>query len=282
MDFIKDVTRSTFDQDVVQASRFAPVVIDFWAPWCAPCKALKPLLEKLADEYQGAFVLAKIDTDSEPELAARFGIRGIPNVKAILDGKVVSEFSGALPEAGLRQFIAKVVPSAAERHRRSAKAAIAEGDTSAAESLLREALAIAPGLLEARLDLVDALIARNAFTEATAEMDRIPERERDGRAETLAQRIALWERARSLPTASALEARVREAPGDVAARWDLAERLTADAEPEQALAHLLEIVKRDRGEARNRARELMVRIFAASEDQAFVSEYRRLLAGALY
>src|SRR5438128_706112 len=108
MDFIRDVTEADFEQLVVEASRSVPVLVDSWSAWCAPCKALKPVLEKVAAESGGAFILAKVDTDSQPALAARFGIRGIPNVKAFKDGQVVSEFSGAISESAVRAFLARL------------------------------------------------------------------------------------------------------------------------------------------------------------------------------
>src|SRR3954468_10597796 len=120
-DFLRDVTTATFEAEVVEASRSRPVLVDFWAPWCAPCRALGPVLEKVAEEHNGAFVLAKVNTEDDPELGARFGVRGIPNVKAFLDGKPVAECSGAIPESAVRAFVAGVLPPPAEKLRLDAR-----------------------------------------------------------------------------------------------------------------------------------------------------------------
>jgi len=106
-----DVTAANFKQVVLDAPKNVPVLVDFWATWCGPCRVLKPILEKLADEYQGRFILAKVETDANPELAAQFGIRGVPTVKAFLNGQLVDEFSGALPESQVRTFIDALIPS---------------------------------------------------------------------------------------------------------------------------------------------------------------------------
>jgi len=112
-----DVDKTNFDAVVIEGSKEAPVLVDFWAPWCAPCRALGPVLEKLAEEYAGRFTLAKINSDENPELSARYGVRGIPNVKAFVGGEVVDEFSGALPESGVRRFLSGLVPSAVDELR---------------------------------------------------------------------------------------------------------------------------------------------------------------------
>ena len=274
-----DLTLADFEDTVTGPGI---TLVDYWAAWCGPCKALKPVLEKLATEYQGQFVLAKIDTDAHPDLASRFGIRGIPNVKAMVDGKVVSEFSGALPESAVRAFLAKVLPSPAEKLRQEARRATAEGDSETAEAHLREAMTLDGAKLDTRLDLIDLLIARQAYAEADLEMQQVPERERDARAESLASRIALWIRTQSLPDAADLERAVASNPDDIEARLGLAERRVADREYEKALEQLLEVVRRNRGEARDRARKLMVEVFGLCVDQPFVAQYRRLLASALY
>ena len=272
-----------FERDVLQASTSVPVLVDFWAPWCAPCRALKPILEKLAGEYQGRFLLAKVNSDEHPQLSAQFGVRGIPNVKAFVDGELVDEFTGALPEAGVRAFIDQLIPTPGEKLRRTARALVTQGDFDEAERHLRSALELEPGNHAVRLDLVELLLAKNSQAEADALFAPIPERERDERAERLYSVLALWKRSQQLPPIEGLEAALAANPDDLPARLALGERLVADRRYEPALAALLEVVRRDRGALRTSARKLMVEVFNLAEGQAeLVSEYRKLLAGALY
>jgi putative thioredoxin len=278
----KDVTDATFESEVLEASRALPVVVDFWAPWCAPCRALQPVLEKLAAEHDGEFVLAKMNTDENPGTAARFGIRGIPAVKAFRDGKVAAEFTGAVPESAARTFLTQILPAAGEKLRRAAAAALAGGDADAAEALLRDALEAEPGLHAARVDLAELRVARDAWADAEAALSPVPEHERDERAQRLASRIALSQTARELPAAAELRAKLERAPGDSGLRLRLAERHAADGEFEAALEHLLEVVRAERGSAREAARRTMLRVFALAEgDPGLVGRYRRLLGSAL-
>ncbi len=272
-----------FERDVLQASQKVPVLVDFWAPWCAPCRALKPVLEKLAAEYQGRFLLAKVNSDEHPQLAAQFGVRGIPNVKAFVDGKLADEFTGALPERGVRDFIDRLIPTPGEKLRRTARALLTQGDFDEAERHLRSALELEPANHAIRLDLVELLLAKNSHAEADAIFAPIPERERDERADRLYSVLELWKKGQKLPTVAELEAKLAAAPEDLAARLALGERLMADGRFEPALAALLEVVRKDRGALRTSARKLMVEVFKLAEDQAeLVSSYRKLLAGALY
>src|SRR5512143_1403184 len=146
-----DVGLADFNQNVLEASKQRPVVVDFWAPWCGPCKSLKPILEKLAAEYGGKFLLAKINSDENQELAARYAVRGIPSVKAFVDGEVVDEFSGALPEGEVRTFLDRLVPSPADELRQHAAAARMAGDIAGALKVLGEASKIDPAHIGVRL-----------------------------------------------------------------------------------------------------------------------------------
>jgi putative thioredoxin len=201
----------------------------------------------------------------------------------VVDGKVVDEFSGALPESAVRSFLARIVPSEAEKRRRSAKEAIAAGDVPAAEAALKDALALEPRSTGARLDLVELYIDSGRFEDAGEVLDHIPERERDARADQLAGRIAFWRRSRTLESAGVLEAALVRAPDDQAVRLRLAERHMADGQLEHALERLLEVVRADRGALREQARRTMVEVFGmAAGNPELVSRYRRMLAGALY
>jgi len=278
-----DTATETFENDVLQASQKVPVLVDFWAPWCAPCRALKPILEKLAGEYQGRFLLAKVNSDEHPQLSAQFGVRGIPNIKAFVDGKLADEFTGAPPESAVRAFIDRLIPTPGEKLRRTANALVAQGEFDEAERHLRSALELEPANHAVRLDLVELLLAKNSHAEADEMFAPIPERERDERADRLYSTLAFWKKSQQLPAVGELEARLAANPDDLASRLALGERLVADRRFEPALAALLEVVRKDRSALRTRARKLMVEVFNQSEDRAdLVSEYRRLLAGALY
>jgi len=278
-----DTTTETFEKDVLQASAKAPVLVDFWAPWCAPCRALKPVLEKLVAEYQGRFLLAKVNSDEHPKLSAQFGVRGIPNIKAFVDGKLADEFTGALPEGEVRAFIDRLIPTAGEKLRRAARALAGEGDADGAERQLRSALELEPENMLIRLDLVELLLAQDRQAEAETLFAPIPERERDERADRIYSVLALWNRSRQLPALEELEAKLAANPDDLPSRLALGERCIAERRHEAALAALLEVVRGDRGALRTSARKLMVEVFNLAEDQPdLVSTYRKLLAGALY
>lgn len=278
-----DASAESFEKEVLKASERVPVLVDFWAPWCAPCRALKPILEKLAGEYQGRFLLAKVNSDEHPQLSARFGVRGIPNVKAFVDGRLADEFTGALPEGGVRAFIDRLIPTPGEKLRRTARALVNQGDFEEAERHLRSALELEPANHALRLDLVELLLARNSHAEADALFAPIPERERDERADRLYSVLGLWRKSRQLPAAEELQAKLSANPADLNTRLALGERLVADRRFEPALAALLEVVRQDRGALRTSARKLMVEVFTLADSQPeLVSEYRKLLAGALY
>ena len=278
-----DTGTEAFERNVLQASERVPVLVDFWAPWCAPCRALTPILEKLAGEYQGRFLLAKVNSDEHPQLSAQFGVRGIPNVKAFVDGKLADEFTGALPESGVRAFIDRLIPTPGEKLRRTARALVTQGDFDGAERHLRSAVELEPANHALRLDLVELLLAKNSHAEADEMFAPIPERERDERADKLYSVLALWKKSQQLPAIGELEAKLASNPDDLPSRLALGERLVADRRYEPALAALLEVVRKDRGALRTSARKLMVEVFNLAEDQSvLVSEYRKLLAGALY
>ena len=284
-----DVDEAAFAREVLEASQATPVLVDFWAPWCAPCRTLGPLLERLEAHYAGRFKLVKVDSDANGALAARYQVRSIPYVIAVSGGAVVDSFVGALPERQLRDFIERVAPAPAERARREALALIASGQIDAGVALLRTALAEAPELAGARLDLAGALLDQMppldtakteeiaALLEAAGPVDR-----GDARVRALQARLASLRDTATLASAAVLRDRIAADPQDVTARFDLAQRCIAEREFAAALEQLIEIVARDRKAAGDAARRLMLTVFdLAADDAPLVSSYRRRLSALI-
>lgn len=177
--FIFDADVADFEPKVIDASHHIPVLVDFWAEWCAPCRTLKPVLERLAAEYGGRFLLAKVNSDQNRELAARYDVRGIPNVKAFVNGEMVSEFTGALPEGQIRAFIDGLLPSPAEPLRIAAQEARAKGEPEVAASLLADAEHLDPANETVKLDLAEIHIDRSKTDDASAILDAIEHSAKD-------------------------------------------------------------------------------------------------------
>ncbi|GAA5185161.1 thioredoxin [Niveibacterium umoris] len=280
--FIFDVTTADFEQRVLAASHHAPVLVDFWAPWCAPCRALGPVLEKLATEFGGKFLLAKVNSDENQALAAKFGVRGIPNVKAVVAGEVVDEFTGALPEATLRAFIESLLPSPAAPLREAARIARDAGRLDEARSLLEQAQDIDPRDEASYFDLIEVLLDQQDLPTARLLIDGAAEPARDvDRLAALRARLALQEGAPDNSERDALEARIAANPGDLGARLALARLLSARRDYEPALAQLIEIVRRDRSFEDDAGRLMMLQLFAAIPDESLVRRYRSELAATL-
>lgn len=281
---VREATEADFEQVVIEGSKRAPVIVDFWAPWCAPCRALGPVLEKLAAEYGGRFTLVKVNTDENPGLAADYGVRGIPNVKAFVDGELVDEFAGALPEAAVRGFIERVVPSPAEELRRQATALFAEsGDAARALELLERASRIDPADERVRIDRAAMCLELGRLEEARAALDSLaPLTRMEEPVKALAARLELAEGAARAGDLGALERRVAQSPADLEARLELANLYAARRRYREALDQLLEIVRRDRGFRDDIGRRTMLDIFTLLGRDELVDEYRRKLASALY
>jgi putative thioredoxin len=277
-----DVSTADFEAQVIEASRQVPVLVDFWAPWCGPCRALGPMLEKLAAEYAGRFILAKVNSDENQALAARYGVRGIPNVKAFVDGAPVNEFVGALPESQVREFIDGLIPSPAEPLRQEALSAKARGETDATRRLLLQAIELDPRHEAARLDLVELLVEARDVAEARRLLDEVALRARDvARVEGLTARLQLVANSGEGDRAS-LEARVAGNPDDLEARLELANALALGQEYESAMVHLLEIVRRDRGFRDDIARKTLINLFnVLGSGDDLVRKFRAELASAL-
>lgn len=273
MSFAFDITEAEFASAVLERSHQVPVLVDFWAPWCGPCRVLKPLLEKIAADYGGRFVLAKLNSDEAPEVSARFAVRSIPAVKLFIDGQVADEFVGALPEAQVRAFIVRHLPDEAEKLRR---AALQLAEPAARAAALREAETLSAGRPQIRFDLAIALIEAGQPDEARQVLERIERRDRDEDWLKLHARLELA--AGSTYNEDELRARIAANPADFADRDALATALAQREEWTAAFEQLLEIVRLDRGEARIGARARLVEWFPLCPDMKAVMLARRELS----
>jgi len=281
--FAFDVAIEEFEAKVLIPSETVPVVVDFWAPWCEPCKVLKPMLEKLAEEYGGRFLLAKIDSDSNPEIAQHFGVRSIPSVKVLFQGQLVDEFNGALPENQVRAFLDRIALPAGPggNLREEAAALVAEGKLEEALAKLVEASHANPQDQAIQLDAVDVLMQLGRNDEAKQLLAGEYANEPD-RANALRARLALADGAADT---AAIEARLAANPADHAARLELSRAYAAQGRFREALEAALEVVVRDRFFDEGAGRKAVLQLFEAlggsEQYDDLIREFRRKMSAAL-
>ena len=277
-----EVSESEFETAVMDRSLEVPVLVDFWAPWCAPCRVLGPLLEKLTEEYAGDFVLAKVNVDESPSLAGALGIQGIPAVKLFREGDIASEFTGALPEPAVREFLSRFLPSAADKQAQRAALLEQDGKSSEAKTIYQEILDADPNHAKALLGLGRLLMGEGSDQAALAHLDKISlvadERKE---ADRLIARIKLQEG--GAQDIASLQAKVKAAPNNVEVRFEFAQALASMEKYEEALTEFLAIVKTDRGFQDDGARKGMVQIFEVlGSDHPLTDRFRSELAAALF
>lgn len=279
-----EVTDQNFEQQVVERSHAVPVVVDFWAPWCGPCQAIGPLLEQLAEEQDGKFVLAKINVDDNPMLAQAFAIQSIPAVKAIRNGAIAGEFLGAQPEPAIRQFVADLLPSEAESLAREGTRLAEEGKAQGAESLYRAALSKEENQPLALLGLSRLLVERGDAADALALLGKIPlNAPESDAAQQLMSQIRLKQGGENAGNEQEYRDKLEANPDDLEARFELAQALAASGKYQEALAEYLEIVKKDRGFQDDGARKAMLEVFDVVGPRSELAEhFRSELAKVLF
>lgn len=281
-----DVSTERFEIDVLAKSREVPILIDFWAEWCAPCRQLKPVLEKVVAEYGGRVLLAKVDTDKEAQVAALFGVRSLPTVVLLKDGQPVDGFMGAQPEGAVREFLAQHLGLPAgdldgEFADLPQEQTVEAPDQ--AVTRLRAEIEAAPDKDELRLELALALLRTGQANEAESLLDALPAKlSEDDRARHARSQLAFARVIADAPPRVELERRVDGDPADLDARHKLGVRLLLDGDPAAGLEQFLEILQRDRAFGDDLGRRRLIDAFRVIEDEDLVSRYRRRMASLLF
>ena len=280
---VVDIDESNAQTLLIEESLNRPVVVDFWADWCGPCKQLMPILEKLAAEYQGAFLLAKVNADEQQMLAQQLGVRSLPTVMVIKDGQPVDGFSGAQPESAVREMLDKHVPSPQADALAEAEQLLAEGDIPGALTLYRGAWEESGQKPEFTMAYAGALIAANRLDEAEALLADIKMVDQDARYEQLKAQIELQRQASRSPEVEALEADLASDEQNHEVRIKLAVQLSSHGQYREALEHLLVVLRADRDWGNGEAKRVYLDMIATiGKGDPLAAEYQRKLFSLLY
>ena len=280
--FIIDATSENFQQ-VLESSYKVPVLLDFWAGWCQPCQALMPILARLAEEYQGKFLLAKLNTEEEQELTAQFGIRSIPTVKLFRDGQPVDEFMGALPEQAIRKFLDRHVARESDAQVAEARERLLAGDVDGAIALLHETRQADPDNPRLTLTLAEAQAAKGDIAAAEATLGSLPVDERDKpEVAALRGRLFFEGQVAGAPATDELEAKLGADPHDAQSLFQLALRKVVEQDYETAMDLFLKLMQQDRSFGDDAGRRGLLQVFELLGDDPRVGLYRRRMASLLH
>jgi len=281
--YIFDVDESNFNQGVVENSHKLPVLVDFWADWCEPCKSLIPILHKLAEELAGQFILAKVNADQEQNLVQQNAVRSLPTVKLIVNGEVVDEFSGAESEAHIRKMLEPYLVRESDKLMAAAVAEYEKGNNDGAITLMKQAADADPSNIRIQIMTIKVLMENNRKEEAAIVFGRIPDEEKQT-PDIMAIQAQLEKVDPEVDAAlNALQARITSDESDLAAREELSALLVSQAKFEPALEQLLEIMKRDRSYKDDAGRKGLLSLFdMLGNDNTLVGQYRRRMAIMLY
>lgn len=280
---IIDINLENAKTYLIDESFNRPVVVDFWADWCGPCKSLMPILEKLANEYAGAFLLAKVNADDQHMIAAQFGVRSLPTVMVIKDGQPVDGFAGALPEVQVREILVKYLPQPWEQPLKNAKALMEAGSYAEALPPLRDAYETSKHLATIACLMAQCHLELNRIDNAEAILGTIKIADQDSFYEQLKAQVELSKQAAKTPQLAALEAAYAKSPEDLAIRYQLALQLNQESCHRPALEHLFDILQKDRNFAEGEVRKSFAAIVASlGKGDPLAIEFQRRLFTLLY
>lgn len=282
-DFIVEVNQDNAQQILIDESFQRPVVIDFWADWCEPCKVLMPLLEKLANEYAGAFLLAKLNCDQYQMVAQQFGVRSLPTVIVMKDGQPVDGFAGAQPENTIRSLLDKYLPKPWDGQFAQAKDLMSQGDFSAALSLLKQASEDSGERADIVVTYAQVLIELNRFDEAQNMLEKVKLADQDDFYEQVLAQLNLKQQAAKTPEVEALEQKFAQSPDDLAIAYELAVQYSNNGHHKEAMELLIDILRKDRDFNDGAVKQTLLDLFKTlGTSDPLVAEYQRKLFSLMY
>ncbi len=282
-EYIVNVTEQNAVDVIIEGSKVKPVVVDFWADWCEPCKTLMPMLEKLANEYEGQFVLAKVNADEQQNIAQQFGVRSLPSVMVVKDGQPVDGFVGAQPENQVRELLEKYLPKPWDAILEQAQALAAEGNFAEALAPLREAYTDSNQQLDIAFAYTHVLIELNRCDEAEAVLSNIRMADQDTQYEQLKAQLELRREAASAPAVQALEEQLAADPGNLELTYQLAIQYNDHGQPKEAMESVISILQKDREYGDGSAKKALLDMIASlGKGDPLAVEYQRKLFGLMY